>query len=172
MYRLLGDLIDLRSFSNLWYWVALAVFWSMSSHWVLGVPYDMIMRARRDPATRADYEALVGINCRRYLGISRTAAVPLFFFFGFFYAALAMFGFYFQHEFSQAVFMLLAPMLLVGWLTLRTALLIEAGENTGPALDRRMLIHRRMVQVIGMVAIFVTTVYGLWTNFAHSILMN
>ncbi len=36
------------SFSNLWYWIALAVMWSSTSHWVLGVPYDMIQRARRE----------------------------------------------------------------------------------------------------------------------------
>ncbi|MEM9756043.1 MAG: component of SufBCD complex, partial [Pseudomonadota bacterium] len=32
------DVIDLRSFSNLWYWIVLAVFWSSASHWGLGVP--------------------------------------------------------------------------------------------------------------------------------------
>ena len=45
--RLIFDLIDLRSFSNLWYWIALAVAWSSASHWVLGIPYDMVLRARR-----------------------------------------------------------------------------------------------------------------------------
>ena len=41
------EVIDMRSFSNLWYWVALAVLWSSASHWVMGIPHDMIYRARR-----------------------------------------------------------------------------------------------------------------------------
>ena len=54
-YQMLFDLIDMRSFSNLWYWIALGVIWSSASHWVLGVPYDMINRARRDEgAVRSD----------------------------------------------------------------------------------------------------------------------
>ncbi len=47
---LIFDLIDMRSFSNLWYWIALAVTWSSTSHWVLGVPFDMVLRARRKAA--------------------------------------------------------------------------------------------------------------------------
>ena len=41
------EVIDMRSFSNLWYWIMLAVIWSSTSHWVLGVPHDMFIRARR-----------------------------------------------------------------------------------------------------------------------------
>jgi hypothetical protein len=46
------EVIDMRSFSNLWYWIALAVLWSSTSHWVLGVPFDMIQRARRRAGRR------------------------------------------------------------------------------------------------------------------------
>ena len=48
-YQSIFELIDMRSFSNLWYWIALAVMWSTASHWVLGVPWDMVIRA---PASR------------------------------------------------------------------------------------------------------------------------
>ena len=46
-YELLNEMIDMRSFSNLWFWIALAVMWSTTSHWVLGVPFDMVIRAAR-----------------------------------------------------------------------------------------------------------------------------
>ena len=48
VFEIALEVIDLRSFSNLWYWIALAVLWSSISHWVLGVPHDMIHRARRE----------------------------------------------------------------------------------------------------------------------------
>ena len=43
----LVELIDMRSFSNLWFWIALAVVWSSASHWILGVPIDLVYRAGR-----------------------------------------------------------------------------------------------------------------------------
>ena len=46
-YQTIFELIDMRSFSNLWYWIVLAVLWSSVSHWVLGVPFDMVQRAKR-----------------------------------------------------------------------------------------------------------------------------
>ena len=67
-YKIVFELIDLRSFSNLWYWIMLGVVWSMASHWVLGVPFDMIQRARRDGGqAEQDLEALVRINTQRML---------------------------------------------------------------------------------------------------------
>jgi hypothetical protein len=44
---LVTEVIDLRSFSNLWYWIVLAILWSSLSHWTLGVPYHIVTRARR-----------------------------------------------------------------------------------------------------------------------------
>lgn len=171
LYQTLRDVIDMRSFSNLWYWIALAVLWSSTSHWLLGVPFDMIQRARRKGGqTALDVEALVAINCRRMLNITRNAAVPLFFGVAFVLSGLAVLAFWFWVEFAQAVFFLVAPMVLVGWLSLRAALQIEAGEDTGAALYHRLMVHRRMVQSVGMVAIFVTSLFGMWRNISASIL--
>ena len=64
------EVIDMRSFSNLWYWIALATLWSSVSHWVLGVPHDMIQRARREGGqAQADVEDLVRININRLLHV-------------------------------------------------------------------------------------------------------
>ena len=73
-YDILFELIDFRSFSNLWYWLALSVIWSSASHWVLGVPFDMISRAKRHGgAAQDDLETMVRINTGRMLYIVRTA---------------------------------------------------------------------------------------------------
>ena len=56
----------MRSFSNLWYWIVLAVMWSSLSHWVLGIPYHMVQRARRGHAdSQRDLLVLVEVNTRR-----------------------------------------------------------------------------------------------------------
>ncbi len=170
-YRLVFEVIDMRSFSNLWYWIALAVMWSTTSHWVLGVPHDMIQRARRQGGQiEADLEALVAINVRRILGISRLAAVPIFGVASFMITVLAMLAVIYRVEFAQALLFLAVPMVLVGLLSLRTAVRIEAGENSGPPLFHRLLVHRRLVQMLGMVSIFVTSMYGMYKNLNISIL--
>jgi hypothetical protein len=170
-YETVFEVIDMRSFSNLWYWIALAVLWSTTSHWVLGVPFDMIQRARRHGGQiQADVEGLVGINTRRFLSIARTAAVPIFATVSFLLSCLVVLAFWFWVEFAQALLFLLGPMVVVGWLALRTSAQIESSGITGDALYRRLLGHRRSVQVVGMASIFVTALFGMYQNLNVSII--
>ncbi len=164
-YNLIFELIDMRSFSNLWYWIVLAVLWSTASHWVLGVPFDMISRAKRHGAqAQDDLEAMVRINTGRMLYIARTAGLWLVATLCFALTMLGVLGFGFDVEFAQAVFCLLMPFSLLMLLSLRTSLMIEAGENQGAALHRRLAIHRVSTQFLGMIAIFVTSLYGMYQN--------
>jgi len=167
------EVIDMRSFSNLWFWIALAVVWSSASHWVLGVPFDMITRARRhDGQAQADLETMVRINVGRILYIGRVSGLILLGFVCFVLSALCILGFWYDVEFAQAVFLIGLPMSLVGALSLWTAKVIEAEEPTGDDLHRRLIRHRQLVQVIGMLSIFVTALWGMWKNLDRSYLFN
>lgn len=170
-YNTVLELIDLRSFSNLWFWIALAVVWSSTSHWVLGVPYDMVLRARRHGGKAiTDLEEMSRINADRLLFIARTSGLWLLGFLFFLLTALAVMGFYYRVEFAQAVFLLAMPLSLVGALSIATARRIENGEGKGEALERRLHRHRLMTQLIGMVAIFVTAMWGMYQNMSLSLL--
>lgn len=171
--KLVFDLLDLRSFSNLWYWIALAVTWSTTSHWVLGVPWDMVLRAKRLGGQAAtDFEDMVRINVNRLTYLSDVAGVPLLTFVFFLHTVLIILGFVYKNEFSQAVFLIALPLSIVGALSLWTARKIRANGETGDALRRRMHMHRVMVQIIGMIAIFVTAFWGMLQNFNLSLLIN
>jgi hypothetical protein len=165
------EVIDLRSFSNLWYWIALAALWSSVSHWVLGVPHDMIQRARREGGqAQADVEDLVGSTSTGFC----TWLIP---------------GRCSGRDGRVLVVRPTGPGLLVrrgicagcgvavraddaGGLgfSVRVSRKIVAEAATGEALFRRLTIHRRVVQVIGMLAITVTAFYGTWQNISVSIL--
>lgn len=165
------EVIDLRSFSNLWYWIALAALWSSVSHWSLGVPHDMIQRARREGGQAlADVEDLVRINVNRLLHIVDSGVLILVGVAGFWLSTLTVLAFYYDVEFAQAVLLLLGPLMLVLWVSVRECRRIVAGANTGEALLRRLTVHRRVLQVIGMVSIAVTAFYGTWQNVSVSIL--
>ena len=164
-YQMMFDLIDMRSFSNLWYWIALGVIWSSASHWVLGVPYDMVYRARREQGqAMEDLEVLVRINVSRMLHASRNHGAVLIGVACFLITVLALLGFYYDVEFAQAVLFLFVPLLVLGYLSLRSAVKIEAGEGQGDALFRRLFRHRLSVQVLGMISIFLTSLYGMYVN--------
>ncbi|MDJ0630355.1 MAG: component of SufBCD complex [Rhodobacter sp.] len=164
-YDTVFELIDMRSFSNLWYWIALAVVWSTMSHWVLGVPYDMVQRARRvGGQTQADLEDLVRINVNRLLFIGRVSGLWILAITCAVLTGLLMLGFWYWVEFAQALFLLLFPLAIVGLVSLATARRIEAGEGAGDALYRRLRWHRLYVQMIGLVAIFVTAMWGMYQN--------
>ena len=171
VFEIALEVIDLRSFSNLWYWIALAVLWSSISHWVLGVPHDMIHRARREGGqVLADVEDLVRININRLLNVVDSGALLFVGLVGFWLSTLGVLAFYYGVEFAQALFLLLGPVAIVLWLSVIESRRIAAGANQGEALLRRLVVLRRVIQVIGMISISGTALYGTWLNISMSIL--
>lgn len=170
-YQVIFELIDMRSFSNLWYWIVLAVLWSTTSHWVLGVPFDMITRAKREGGVvQQDLETMVRINCQRLLYFSDVAGVWLVGVLCFMLSGLMMLAVHYHVEFAQAVLFLLVPMVGVMLLSIRSARLIGAGDFEGEALHTRLFYHRITTQIIGMLSIFVTALYGMWFNLTAGVL--
>jgi len=164
-YETIYELIDMLSFSNLWFWIALAVQWSMASHYVLGVPFDLVVRARRlGGQAEDDLHTLARINVNRLLYIGHVSGMWIAGIAGFLLTGLVLLGFIYRIELAQAVFCLVFPMMLLGLLSLRTARLIAAGDSEGPALQRRLMRHRMATQGIGMVAILLTSLWGMWQN--------
>ncbi len=170
-YSFIFELIDMRSFSNLWYWIALAVFWSSASHWVLGIPYDMVQRARRvGGQTALDLEIITRVNVNRLLYIWRVSGMWLIGFACFLLSTLAVLGFWYWMEFAQAVLLLMFPMVVIGAMSLATARRIEQQAASGETLRKILARHRFAVQAIGMVAIFFTALWGMYQNLTIGVL--
>lgn len=170
-YASIFELIDMRSFSNLWFWIALAVVWSSASHWVIGVPYDMVLRARRvGGQAEADLEAITRVNVNRLLYIGRVSGLWLLGFTCFMLSALAVLGFWYRVEFAQAVLFLVFPMSIVGAMSLSTARRIEQEAATGEQLRNYLARHRFFTQVIGMISIFITALWGMYQNLTIGVL--
>lgn len=160
------EVISLRSFSSVWYWIVLAVTWSSVSHYVIGVPYDLIQRARRDLSGQAylDVLDLVRINVNRLLHISKTAGMILIAFSCFVLTSLALMAFYYDAELAQAIFLIALPLTGVGLLSLATARKLYDVDPEGEVLFKMLLRHRLWTQIIGMFAIFFTAMYGMYQN--------
>lgn len=157
------EVIDLRSFSNLWYWIVLAVMWSTLSHWCVGVPYDLVLRAKRGNEQAAhDMRVLAEVNANRLISVVESSGAFATAGATFMLAGLATYGWQFGNEFSQALFLLLFPLILVGFWSFRTARVLRSNNYEDvPAILRS---HRVTVQAMGVVFIFVTAFWGMWVN--------
>ncbi len=165
-------LIDMRSFSSVWFWIVLALYWSSVSQTVLGAPYDLIVRARKGEAEQDmhDLQTLVEVHTRRRLTLMRRAGHWIVAFVAALLTTVYLLAFSYGLEFAQAVFALILPMTIVRLLVLRLAFRIERENMRGPRLCRALLTHRFWVQCLGVVAIFVTAVWGMFNVMSRSAL--
>lgn len=162
-YLTIYEIIDLRSFSNLWFWIMLAVFWSTASHFVIGVPFDMVTRAaHHDPHAERDLSDMVRVHSNRLIYIADTSGAWLVGFAFFALTALGLSGFLYGSEFCQAVFLIIAPMCFVFSLSVRTARIAQGHD--GADLYRLLRRHRLVVQVVGLFSILITSMWGMYVN--------
>ena len=159
------QVIDFRSFSSIWFWLVLAALWSSMSYYVLGVPYDMINRARRQGGqAQVDLADLTRLNVNRLLTLAGSAGLAMVAVICFLLSSLAVMGFVYWVQFAQATFLLLFPLTIAGAVSISTATRIQAEKPQGEALLKVMLRHRLWTQIIGMTAIFITAMFGMAQN--------
>lgn len=161
----LFDVISLRSFSNIWYWIVLAAMWTLLTQTVMGVPVDMIGRAKREGGqVMADVEDLCRIKVLRISAISPTSAALSVGIVSMLLSALGVSGFVYGYELAQAVFLLLAPMALISLLTAQAAQKMIAQNPGGAQLCDQLHHLRLIIQGIALLSIASTAIWGMWRN--------
>jgi len=165
------ELIDMRSFSSVWFWIVLALAWSSVSQNVMGAPYDLIVKARRKGGQATeDLNILVSIFVRRRLTVVRRAGHWVLGFQAMLLTAVFITAFWHGMEFAQALFLLFLPLTLTQFLNVRLAFRIEHDNMRDALLQRALLRHRLWLQLIGVLAIFVTAVWGMLHVITSSVL--
>ena len=141
------------SFQSHWYWVLHAVVWTLACYRTLGVPHDMLVRARRDPEVAGRVDQLAHLACERVGGIFDSFGVPLAALAGFLLAGVFAMGFLSGIETAQAAFAILLPLAIIVYSKLRLALVVRGNGMAGPqlvlALSRRRVWHQFMA-IAGM----------------------
>lgn len=158
-------IIDLRTFSNIWYWFAVAVTWAVVSSWIMGVPFDMIVRARRNGGDALnDLDALFQIHVRRLILIDDRLGPWIVGLVCFALSGLAMMGFYYQVELAQGILLIGFPLTVVGVISMRHARRCHINPPALENLTADLLKLRIFIQIIGMISIFFTALYGMYFN--------
>lgn len=175
------SLLDSRSFGTVWFWLALVGMWSATGRNVLGVPAELLARARRAQAA-GEPEGPAVIALLDWLSLTvprwrlgRTEGAVFLGLSSFLLTSLAILGFRYGLEMAQALTLLLLPFAVLFWLRVMLARrllpLLEAGQAgerpvSGIAAEavRQMLRHRRLVTLLSIAAVAATALWGtLWT---------
>ena len=142
------------SFQSIWYWVLHILVWTLVTHRTLGVPYDMLLRARRLPEVTAQTETLAVVQCGRIVAVYQRLGIPIALLGGFLLAGLAVVGFLNGVELAQAAFLLLFPLAVIAYSTLATALMITERRFRGDVLVRILSRRHFWHQVVAVTALF------------------
>lgn len=165
---LINEMIDLRSFSNLWFWIALAGIWFSASHWVMGIPYDLALRGRAaGTEDEADFRDSVRVSVNRMTRGTEAGRVWTVAVSSFVLTVLVLLGFLYRIEFAQALFLLGFPLSLVWVASVRLALgLRDRGLETlgTDEIFNRIRTLRVIIQGISVLAIVVTSFWGMYVN--------
>lgn len=174
------DVLDTRSFASMWYWLLLTVTWTWVSRGALGIPPELVRSQRRKDgaADGGDSTALrlldwVSLVAPRWQLMQDDGAVLL----GvasFALSMLAGLGFLYDLEMAQAMLLLVAPLMLLGWMRLRLAArlrstLTEAEANrmsvqaaAGQVADR-ITLHMRATLALSAASVATAAIWGtIW----------
>ncbi|SFS10678.1 hypothetical protein [Yoonia litorea] len=161
--------IALDTFDNVWFWAAVIVSWSVACQWLIGVPFDMLLRARRGSAQEmADLEALVDINVRRIMWFQRVAGAGFAGLTAFFLAGTALLAFGYRFEFAIGVFVLAGPLVAIAAMNLQLAMSLHQTPLRGQELVARLYRVRLWTQVAAAASLFMISVFGMAHNVSSS----
>nr|WP_154336529.1 hypothetical protein [Paracoccus sp. S-4012] len=174
--------LDTRSFPSLWYWLALCAVWAITTRSVLGVPVEVVIRARQ---TAGEAERPEGLLLLDWLSltlprwrIGRGEGAVLVGVTAFVLVALGVLGFGYGLETAQALVLLFTPLGLLLLMRLRLAhrlaAVMGAAESGGlPAAEaaaqaaRLMTRHRRIVAALSIMAVAIAAAWGTLWNLMH-----
>ena len=143
----------------------IALMWAGLTRSALGVPHDLLARARRfGGQAQLDVEALARIHAERYVYYWSRGKLFQVAFLAFVVSGLCVLAGGFHFEFAQAVLFLLLPLAMIAANSVRGAQFIMAGHGQGEALHKLILRHRLFVQIIGFTFIFLTAIFGFVHN--------
>ena len=167
MLGLIGEAISLRSFSSLWYWVAVAVFWIAATGRVLGISFASVNRARGGGLALMQLETMTQIAVQiwvagwqkwQVLWVALSAATLV---------GLSLLAFSYGIELAQALWFLVFPYLMIMALQLRLALRILGDDVGDKALITMMYRFRIKVQLIGFTIISLTLAFAFFHLLIH-----
>lgn len=131
-----------------------AVVWILCTHRTLGVPYDMLLRARRLPEVALKVEKIAYLYSERVEGLYHALGTVAALLTGFLLAGLFAIGFLSGVELAQAAFLILFPLAVLSYSTISTALKIVQRGFQGDMLVQILARRHFWHQMVAVCALF------------------
>lgn len=164
--EIFADLFRTKSFDNIWYWLLLAVSWSLTTYWTMGVGNHDAREAREKGGKYlSNFEFLVGIYCERMNEGIAHYGPSVILVISFLLATLATLGFWFWIYFAQALFLLVFPLCLTSLVSVAFASRQVRQPVKGRELIKRYRNLRLVKQTIGVFAIATASFWGAIVTF-------
>lgn len=149
--------LGISSFQGIWYWVLHIVIWTLVTQRTLGVPHDMLLRARRLPEVAQRVECLALIYSRRITALYDALGGAAALIGGFVLSGLFAVGFMSGVELAQAAFLILFPYSVIIYSTVSTAVRIERRNYRGDTLVLILARRHFWHQVVAVAALLGAT---------------
>lgn len=151
------EIMNLESLWTLWFWIMHVIAWSMTSHFVLGVPFDVIVQANREKDEAGPWtfhaDAMIRASVFRVVSYFRKMGTVIVGVWSFLIGSLLTFAILFQNEFCMAALTFMLPLTAIYAVSIRWALWID-GTELGPTELRQAVRRLRFwVQLFGVIAV-------------------
>ncbi len=162
LVAIVSELFHARSFSSLWFWLALVTIWWVVLSRVLGVPLSIVRRAfHGDAQAQQDMEDLVRIHARRLHGIGRTFGIWMVGLSSAVLTGLGLIGFLYRVELAQALFLIAFPFALAVALDMTTAARIDLERPSRIYLALFVWRQMNRIRSVALAALVISVIWGL-----------
>lgn len=165
------QLLQSRSFTSIWFWLMLALLWTLAGRNVVGVPDTVVRAVRRQSHPRAALTLLDWLSLTLPERLANPGEWAVMVAIGaFMLSSLAVLGFAFGFEMAQALALLLIPLGVVALLRQRLVRqlsdILRRAAGGGPAeaaaaeAARKIVIHRYLCFTLSVFAVVGTAFWG------------
>lgn len=163
------ELIDLKSFSSIWYWLVVGTLWARAINAPMTVPLDILRAAAGGDANAShDVVRICAMQKRRRAALTKLLGPMQTALWAFFLTVLLISGWGYGAEFAQAVFLIAAPMSLVSNMTARYARRLPMEESQSEERHKSLFRLKNRIQITGLASVFVSAIWGMLHNLTHA----
>ncbi len=146
--------MNLESLWTLWFWIMHVIAWSMTSHFVLGVPFDAVLQANREKEEGGPWahhaDAMLRASVFRIVTYFKRLGTVLVGVWSFVIGSLLTCAILFSNEFCIAALTLLIPLTAIYGISVRWALWIDQSDFDPAELRKVVRRLRFWIQLFGV----------------------
>ena len=167
------EYIDFTSFTSMWFWLFLSIFWYFECNSIFGVPYSAWYEAKNNEEELSELckitRFLASRFVKKYQLTKHWVSILLFTFLSSFWASTAIIH---GSEFLQALFFVFLPVLTIVYFRFNLADKLLSQNLSPSELFLQIRFHRRNSQLLGLFTLSIIFCWVIFTMLKHQTIWN